>query len=642
MDEDADFTVFYMLEEKKWQIGEVHIRPDNSPRRLVYLAPEILRGSQSCYTKETDIWALGCLAHELAHLKPVFDSPEEILRYHAGDFSPDAPDKPITRFLCNQLYDSLLNRSAEQRPIAAEVSNVFEFNLRFFELPISGILTCIDSKLPYSTWLELQLTTEPSDESIPIPRIAMAFEKIGQIQVAFAMSKEIAYQALMSLEISPDCTVDDGLTTEQLKSELGENLYDIRLWYRLCQLYLANNDKTKAIVSCKEEIKIHRSNVAPVLTLSNIYAKEENFDEATQIILNQLDGDEYAIPRSEDFSPSRDLSPMAHLKSLASSMWGSYDRGNMTLLWAAWTGNLSEVRRHREESGSRRWNCQKGSFTPLHAAVWNNHEAVAEELMNSQSVVARFQGWEPILLAIMNGNTELIKKLIRAGADCYTETDRKGTALHWAAEYGNSAAIEFIHSARQEVDRARARIDPKDEDDATPLHMSASYGFVEASETLLRLGADIEKRDHEGMTPLLCAAEHSQLQSIKYLLSCGANICCMDKNAWTVLHYAVKSKDPHIVRFLAQHIAGIRSRNQLGDGTFDFVMSHADRHNRQILVESGVLPDSWRLLVPMKFESFEAATLLFDKSPKSLAFCVVKEGEKVIGGQKRKRAESQV
>jgi hypothetical protein len=73
-----------------------------------------------------------------------------------------------------------------------------------------------------------------------------------------------------------------------------------------------------------------------------------------------------------------------------------------------------------------------------------------------------------------------------------------------------------------------------------------------------------------------------------------------DFNIWAAV-LAVHSGNLRIVRFLASHVAEIRSTLNLELEDFmDFVISQGDLHIIEIVVQSGAPPPSWSYLVPMK------------------------------------------
>lgn len=87
----------------------------------MYFSPELCRGET--YDAKSDIWALGCLFHQLASLRPPFLSPNQIALAKAiveGE-PPPIPDRYSKQFAF--LVQRLLAKDPSKRPSAADVLN---------------------------------------------------------------------------------------------------------------------------------------------------------------------------------------------------------------------------------------------------------------------------------------------------------------------------------------------------------------------------------------------------------------------------------------------------------------------------------------------------------------------------------------
>lgn len=144
-----------------------------------------------------------------------------------------------------------------------------------------------------------------------------------------------------------------------------------------------------------------------------------------------------------------------------------------------------------------------------------------------------------------------VKKLIAQGADVNVPEGDGMTALHWAAEHGDSAMTGALLHAHANV-KATTRIgsytplelasrsgapavvkallaagaDPNrpDASGATALHLAAAAGNPDAVSALLEKGANPNARESEwGQTPLFFAAENNRASAIKILLAKGAD-----------------------------------------------------------------------------------------------------------------------
>lgn len=68
------------------------------------------------------------------------------------------------------------------------------------------------------------------------------------------------------------------------------------------------------------------------------------------------------------------------------------------------------------------------------------------------------------------------------------------TALHWAADHGNEAAVALL------LGNDNCPMDAQDNDGQTALHYAASCGHAEVVELLLKANADRTIKDADGLT----------------------------------------------------------------------------------------------------------------------------------------------
>jgi Ankyrin repeats (3 copies) len=93
--------------------------------------------------------------------------------------------------------------------------------------------------------------------------------------------------------------------------------------------------------------------------------------------------------------------------------------------------------------------------------------------------------------------------LARAAAD-------KNTALNWAAQEGNVAALRAILQRFPHID-----LNVRGPMQATPLLQAASHGKADVARELLKRGANALMRDKGGRTPALAAAMIGDVETIK-------------------------------------------------------------------------------------------------------------------------------
>ena len=158
----------------------------------------------------------------------------------------------------------------------------------------------------------------------------------------------------------------------------------------------------------------------------------------------------------------------------------------------------------------------------------------------------------PVVDAAQRGDVAALRELIRQGADANQASGDGMTALHWAAERGETQVATLLLGAGGDVHAGtrigsytplhlasrsgtasvvKVLLEAGSDANATttnsrtsPLHLAARAGNPEAVGLLLDHGADIHAREPEwGHTPLFFAADRNRAAAIKVLLKRGAD-----------------------------------------------------------------------------------------------------------------------
>ncbi len=124
----------------------------------------------------------------------------------------------------------------------------------------------------------------------------------------------------------------------------------------------------------------------------------------------------------------------------------------------------------------------------------------------------------PVADAAMRGDVAAVRAYVARGTDVNAPQGDGMTALHWAANRGDSTLAQLLLSARANV-RATTRIGAY-----TPLHIAAQYAHAGVVRTLLRARADARAVTSDSVGVLHLAAMGGDTSIIAALLRAGADV----------------------------------------------------------------------------------------------------------------------
>ena len=157
--------------------------------------------------------------------------------------------------------------------------------------------------------------------------------------------------------------------------------------------------------------------------------------------------------------------------------------------------------------------------------------------VNRRSVyIGDSYGLTPLMVAAAYGHDQIVRELIRAGADVNGKDNYKQTALHWASRRGHSIVIK----------------------------------------TLAEAGANLNVQDVDGMTPLMRAAEQGHANVVVELIRAGADMSVVISHEWlsvaagsTALHFAAEKNNIECGVLLVEAGADMRTRNKYSESPLD-------------------------------------------------------------------------
>ena len=149
--------------------------------------------------------------------------------------------------------------------------------------------------------------------------------------------------------------------------------------------------------------------------------------------------------------------------------------------------------------------------------------------------------------AAMDGDLAKLQQLVQSGADVNLAQGDGMTALHWAAEHGDSAMAATLLRSKANV-KATTRIG-----DYTPLHVAARNGSAAVVRMLLAAGSDAKAVTNSGATSLHFAAAAGSPDAIAALIAKGADPNAKEKeDGQTALIFAASNNRPAAIAALVK------------------------------------------------------------------------------------------
>jgi ankyrin repeat protein len=141
----------------------------------------------------------------------------------------------------------------------------------------------------------------------------------------------------------------------------------------------------------------------------------------------------------------------------------------------------------------------------------------------------------PLIVACYNGHVQLVKELLKHGADIEAEDINGRTPLHWACSNGHLAVVNELRSPGAEI------------------HAIDSNGTTTTlGKRKTRAGAEIEAKDSRGNTPLILASFKGHLAVVMALLAVGADILAVNNYGLLPIHRAIDEGNSAVAKCLLE------------------------------------------------------------------------------------------
>jgi len=163
--------------------------------------------------------------------------------------------------------------------------------------------------------------------------------------------------------------------------------------------------------------------------------------------------------------------------------------------------------------------------------------------------------------AATRGDVAALAQHRQAGSDLNAKlSDVDGwTAAHYAAHYGHSAALQFLHEAGANLNATNTRGE-------TPAYLAAEGRNTEALETLAKAGADLQKAEtNQGRTPAHVAARNGDVDALRVLIQAGVNLKATDYDGCAPADDAVGDEEALKLILEAGGIISLKVAAMVGD-----------------------------------------------------------------------------
>jgi len=198
----------------------------------------------------------------------------------------------------------------------------------------------------------------------------------------------------------------------------------------------------------------------------------------------------------------------------------------------------------------------------------------------------RYRNIPIIHRAASKGSVEMMKLLLKHGADIKFENRFYGTALEYAAKRGSygrdnnreamvklllehGAKLDFVSAVildkREEVTRSlkstqmgelnRKLLGPDRSETRMPIHWAAANGRNEMIKILHQFGASPNEKCNWGPPPLNEAIEGAYFETVKLLVELGADVDLAAQTGESPLHCAIRCTQSEIAEFLLWKMA---------------------------------------------------------------------------------------
>ncbi len=156
--------------------------------------------------------------------------------------------------------------------------------------------------------------------------------------------------------------------------------------------------------------------------------------------------------------------------------------------------------------------------------------------------------WDNVARATAQNDAASVQQMVGTG-NSPNQTDEEGrTGLHICAMNGNMQIARILV-------KAGAKLDLPDRLGNTPLHLAVARGQSEIAMLLINAGAKLDLENKSGMTPLMIAASRGNLELVRALIAKGASVAKTDYTGRDAIGWAEESRRPAVIQAIRRALA---------------------------------------------------------------------------------------
>lgn len=165
------------------------------------------------------------------------------------------------------------------------------------------------------------------------------------------------------------------------------------------------------------------------------------------------------------------------------------------------------------------------------------------------------------------GHLEVVKVLLKTGADPAKCSSARRTPLHEACTGGHKRVVEQLLKHITDIDVV-------DSNGQTAAHLAAYHGEGECLKALISSGSNAALEDKLGRSPAHLAAMKNHPRALRCLLESDVELNCVDDQGRTPAHYAATAGGLDSLKVLAHNDIDVNSRDTAGCVPAHYAAAH--------------------------------------------------------------------